>query len=155
MKSTKNPNAFVSALFTKTALVLLAIFFLEFSERNNIDPEINTPDEALNELIYGNNRFLDNAHQIHRLSGADSENQKRTTSAQFCIELHRFESAAGNHSGSGHRSFVRGASSRKRGRRQHFGQYGICGGSQTHQTHCRFRTQSLWRGSRRYRECKT
>ena len=61
MKSTKNPNAFVSALLTKTALVLLAIFFLEFSERNNIDPEINTPDEALNELIYGNNRFLDNA----------------------------------------------------------------------------------------------
>lgn len=60
MKSTKNPNAFVSALFTKTALVLLAILFLEFSERNNIDPEINNPEEALNELIYGNNRFLDN-----------------------------------------------------------------------------------------------
>ncbi|WP_081694184.1 carbonic anhydrase [Flavobacterium suncheonense] len=61
MKSTKKPSSVISSLFTKTALILLALCFLEFSERKAADPEINTPDEALNELIYGNNRFLDNA----------------------------------------------------------------------------------------------
>ena len=61
MKSAKKPSSLILSFQTKSVLILLAIFFLEFSERNNIDPEINTPDEALNELIYGNNRFLDNA----------------------------------------------------------------------------------------------
>jgi len=58
----KNPNKIsplVSSWLSKIALVVLAIFFLEFSERPQTDPEVHSPEEALNELIYGNNRFLD------------------------------------------------------------------------------------------------
>lgn len=49
----------VSSWLTKIALVLLAVFFLEFSERTETYPKIDSPNDALNELIYGNNRFLD------------------------------------------------------------------------------------------------
>lgn len=61
MKSAKKPSSLILSFQTKSVLILLALFSLGFSERKATDPEINTPDEALNELIYGNNRFLDNA----------------------------------------------------------------------------------------------
>ncbi|ESU29211.1 hypothetical protein FLJC2902T_06040 [Flavobacterium limnosediminis JC2902] len=59
MKNPKKINPLVSSWLTKIALVALAVFFLEFSERIETNPEVNSPEDALNELIYGNNRFLD------------------------------------------------------------------------------------------------
>ena len=51
-----------STLFIKLVIAVFVTFFLE--SNTTIDrsehPIVNTPEEAFNELIYGNNRFLDN-----------------------------------------------------------------------------------------------
>lgn len=45
----------------KFTVSILLILFLESSTTKKSDaPIVNTPEEAFNELIYGNNRFLDN-----------------------------------------------------------------------------------------------
>lgn len=51
--------SFVSRWLTRIAMVFLAVFFMEFSERDETYPEVNSPEDAHAELIYGNNRFLD------------------------------------------------------------------------------------------------
>lgn len=51
-----------SIQITKLFSLLFFLFILESNTTKKGDfPIVNTPEEALNELIYGNNRFLDNS----------------------------------------------------------------------------------------------
>ena len=63
-------------LISKFTFVLLGISFFDFNFRKSEGPIVNSPDDALNELIYGNNRFLDN-QMIYTNYHKQIENSKK------------------------------------------------------------------------------